>query len=198
MNTLSSWILSAMLSISPYRAEKFPNETEAARNARFESMAVDMAEAIEESKPLFKSKDSEVKTAALITAVSFFEGGFRKDVDEGKLRGDGGSSWCHMQLHIGKGHVKIGTEEMKAWTGKDLIEDRVKCFRAGLEVLRSSLASCSKYGPDVLSQYTTGKCTTNQREARHRWQLHQRILLNNPYPVKAEMSTTMTSGLISN
>ncbi len=181
MNTLSSWILSVIISIAPGSGKPSKFETEAEMKARFEATAIDMAEAIRLSNPLFKGKDAELKTAALVTAVAYFEGGFMKDVDEGKLRGDGGSSWCHMQLHIGSGHVMLGTDEMKTWTGKDLIKDRVKCFRAGIEVLRSSMATCQKYGPDMLSQYTTGRCTVGQREARHRWEKFEKIYKGFPY-----------------
>lgn len=183
MNTLSNWILSAMLTIvSPEKAQVVSHETLEEVKARYASMASDMAEVISTSDPLFYGSDAEVRTAALVTSVSFFEGGFSKAVDEGKARGDGGNSWCHMQLHIGKGHVVIGTPEMKTWTGKDLIEDRKKCYKAGLEVLRSSMALCSRYKDgDSLSAFTTGRCITNQREARHRWDFAKKILKLNPF-----------------
>ena len=178
MNTLSTWILTVLLSVSPpQKIAKWSNESVASMEKRYESIAQDMAQAIQQSKPLFQGKDAEFKTAALVTSIGLHESGFRKDVDEGKLRGDGGRSWCLMQINIGKGHVLVGDEEMKSWTGKDLVKDRVKCFKVGLEVMRLSMNQCSSLsGGGVLSGYTSGKCTANERTSTARWRFMKQIL----------------------
>lgn len=56
-------------------------------------------------KPIFGGRYGRARTMALLLAVSLFESGYRKDVDlnVGKLaRGDGGRSWCLMQIQLGK------------------------------------------------------------------------------------------------
>jgi hypothetical protein len=56
------------------------------------------------NKPIFSGSKARVRTAALMLAISMFESAYRKDVDlnlgkEG--RGDGGRSWCLMQIQLG-------------------------------------------------------------------------------------------------
>lgn len=182
MNTLSTWIFTVLLSVAPpQKAATHSKEPEAEMRVRYESIARDMSEAIKESKPLFSGSNNEQKTAALLSSIAFYESGFRKEVDNGNLRGDHGRSWCLMQINIGKGHVNFGDEEMKSWTGKDLVEDRKKCFKVALEVLRRSMNMCRGLaGGGILSGYTTGRCIPNQHEAVVRWDLSRRIMREHP------------------
>lgn len=182
MNTLSTWIFTVLLSIVP--PQKAVNESEVDMKARYESIATDMAEVIEKSKPIFNGKDAELRTAALLSSIAFYESGLRKDVDEGNARGDSGRSWCLMQINIGNGHVLVGDAEMKSWTGKDLVTDRKKCFAAAIEVVRASMKQCShlKDG-SVLGGYTTGKCIANEKTATSRWNLSQQLIKKYPYIV---------------
>lgn len=182
MNTLSTWILTVLLSIAPpQKISPHTKESVDAMKARYEAIAQDMSSVIEKSKPLFKGKDAELRTAALLTSIAFYESGFRKDVDDGRARGDNGRSWCLMQINIGNGHVIVGDAEMKSWTGKDLVKDRKKCFAVGLETIRLSLNQCSSLsGAGVLSAYTTGKCIPNERSSANRWNFSQTILDKHP------------------
>jgi len=176
MNILSNWILSVILSISPIeKLAPVYHESPESMHARYEQIAVDMATSIDSQPKLFSTEDNAekntLKEAALLTSVAFFESNFRKDVDEGKIRGDHGRSWCFMQINIGNGHVTVGDSEMKKWKGIDLINDRTKCFRASIEILRNSMEACKHLaGGGVLSGYTTGRCIPNERTSKIRWE----------------------------
>ena len=153
---------------------------------RYAQISEDMTDAIRTTKPLFFGKDAELQEAALLTSIAMFESGFRKDVDDGKVRGDSGGSWCLMQINIGGGHIPtgIGDAEVQSWTGKDLIKDRKKCFIAAIEYLRYSMKACNNYkGSDVISGYTIGTCATNEPKAKSRWSYAGSLVNKNPYPV---------------
>ena len=187
MNILSTWILSVMLSIAPIeKLAPVYHETPESMKARYEQIAADMASSINSQPKLFSTDDAEkdaVKEAALLTSIAFHESNFRKDVDEGKVRGDHGRSWCLMQINIGNGHVTVGDSEMQKWKGIDLIKDRTKCFRASVEILRTSMEACKKLkGSGILSGYTTGRCIQNERTAKVRWDTHLDILKRFVYP----------------
>ena len=169
MNTLSLWILNILVSISPPQNQIGESEIEA-RN-RYESIADDMAYAIEFADPIFKGKDAKFKEAALLTSIAFYESsGFKKDIDSGKIRGDNGKSWCLMQINVGTDTIKFGNSDMKSWKGQDLVKDRKKCFLAGIESIKISRNLCSKLSESgSLSVYTTGRCIPNQKEALYRW-----------------------------
>jgi hypothetical protein len=82
-----------------------------------------------------------------------------------------------MQINIGKGHVYIGDETMKTWSGKDLISDRKKCFQVGLETLRLSIDKCKGFEKgDRLSAYTSGKCIRGERKAIVRWNFAKQLM----------------------
>lgn len=182
MNLLSTWVFGVMLAISPSTKFKQHFESEEAMKVRYEQTANDMVDAIRSSKPLFTGDNAELQEAALLTSIAFFESGFRKDVDNGTVRGDNGGSWCLMQLNIGGGNVKVGTEEMKKWNGKDLIKDRKKCFKAAIEVLRLSMKECSQYnGSDVISLYTSGKCAPGEPLAKSRWNFAGSLVKKYPF-----------------
>lgn len=187
MDTLSAWILTVILAVAPTDKLKTKKESEDQMKLRYEEIAQDMSVAIKKSKPLFNGPNAEQKTAALLTSIAFFESGFRKDVDNGKVRGDNGRSWCLMQLNIGNGHLSTGTPEVKSWTGLELVADRKKCFIAGLEVLRASMGRCSSLSDaGKISAYTSGKCAEDEKTSMHRWRFAQRIMSNHPWPTTTE------------
>jgi hypothetical protein len=135
---------------------------------RYESIALDLAKVVynPNSKPIFNGKYGRARTAMLMISVAFFESGFRRDIDYGLgkfARGDKGKSWCLMQMHIGNGKTPEG------WSGQDLVQDRTKCFTAGLNAMRRSFSACRKQDTlDRLSAYATGSCKDNQTESRSR------------------------------
>lgn len=134
-------------------------ETLAEAHVRYASIAADMQAVVWSEPPLPGRTHAE--TAALVASVAFFESGFRKDVDfgVGKYgRGDNGGSWCLMQRHVGK-------------DGEYLVQDRRRCLREGLRVMRQSLAACGD-----LSAYTNGHCVKGDKSARNRQALATRIM----------------------
>lgn len=71
---------------------------------RYESIADDLIKVVSDNDPIFSGTKGRIKTAALILSVSMLESGLRRDVDlniGNEARGDGGRSWCLMQIQLG-------------------------------------------------------------------------------------------------
>lgn len=138
------------------------------------SVAFDPAE-----KPVFSGPDARFRTLAVMLAIADSESGYRKDVDSGRgsaARGDGGRSWCMMQIqlstedlstHRTKTRIVLSDDAWSyafdgktGWGGEDLVQDRTKCFRAALHMIRVSMRACS-YLPhqERLAVYTGGSCS---------------------------------------
>lgn len=163
------WLVSEMLrwTLPPHMhteeaAERYENIALSALRVAFDP----------KEEPLFKEAGGRSRTAVTLLAIASYESDFRADVDSGRVRGDAGRSWCLMQINLGGG----GKIQMRGdgygygapgWTGKDLTEDREKCFRAGLHIARDSLRQCGN-----LSKFTSGHCfrggeyQANRRMAR--------------------------------
>lgn len=144
--------------------------------------------------PVFVSKNEEkarMHTALLILSVAYLESGMRRDVDFGQgkySRGDGGRSWCMMQINVGSGTVPDPDPVISTWTGKDLVSDRTKCFRVGLHRIRRSFAACAanplKYR---LAAYASGSCERGHDESAARMLFWSRQLKRlTPTPPKKE------------
>jgi hypothetical protein len=141
-----TWLVAAMFAWAPARESE---------RARYTEIASDLAAVTfdEEETPLFAGESGRAETALLLASIAAHESTFRKDVDDGRVRGDSGRSWCFMQLHIGGGKTVDG------WTGQDLIADRRKCFRAGLHIARWSFHTCTGIPlGEKLSAYASGSC----------------------------------------
>jgi hypothetical protein len=141
-----SWLVAAMLSWTPaHEAER----------TRYTEIASDLAAVVFDpaEEPLYAGDDGRARTALLLASIAAHESTFRADVEDGRARGDGGSSWCFMQLHIGAGKTVEG------WTGKEVTSDRRLCFRAGLHVARESFRMCAGFpATEKLSAYASGQC----------------------------------------
>lgn len=182
-NALVAWIYALMLLMAPpeKRVSITSKETLEQMKARYMATAIDMASVVVSEKPLFSHKNGYIDTAALILGVSFMESNFRHDVDIGKCWKGSCDEWqgkatsfCLMQIHIGEGKTEEG------WDKNDLIADRKKCFRAGLNLIRKSIGACGYLsGGDKLSGYTNGTCQENDKKGRARWdfsfRLHSRV-----------------------
>lgn len=165
--TLILWLVSAMLRWTLPEAQHDAAKTRYAEIANDAvAVAFDPAE-----KPIFSGPLGRTKTAALLLSIASFESGFAKDVDEGTRRGDGGRSWCLMQVNLGSARIRVEDQETFAysfdgktgWSGKDLADDRKKCFRAALRIARVSYRACGD-----LSVYTSGKCAKDEPKAKAR------------------------------
>jgi len=185
MNLLSAWAFSAILALAPSNdyTKKFESETE--MKSRYQDIADDLVKAINSSKPIFKGDRAELDTAALLISIAKFESGFRKDIDNGTVKGDSGRSVCLTQINLGHGKVRVGDDEMRSWAAKDILDDRKKCFMVAIEVIRESMQRCKGYkGSDVLSMYTTGTCRSNEKFARNRWNLAKSLIKDYPFENK--------------
>lgn len=154
---MALWLLGAMASWVPWASP--------AEHARYASIAADLAGVTLDpsEKPAFGGEDGRAKTALLLASIASFESGYRADVDDGRTRGDNGSSWCLMQVRV------IG-KTRDGYSGQDLVRDRTKCFRVALRVVRESFEWCKdKAIEDRLGGYTVGQCTENEPLARNRF-----------------------------
>jgi hypothetical protein len=165
MESLVAYLTTAMVSWVPLYAHHSA-ETQDDAQARYESIARDAATVAfdENETPLFGSgADARAQTALLMLSVASFESAYRKSVDDGVGRGDGGRSYCLMQVSVGNGVTREG------WTGAQLIEDRTRCFRSALHVLQLSFGMCHSYPlEDRLAAYATGHCFLDASISRSR------------------------------
>ena len=177
---LANWLLEIMIQISPPRVIHtiYREESEEQIKVRYAEIAKSISHAIETDGALFREDTSGKRTAALILSIMKHESGLLKSVQIGKRRGDGGRSWCLMQVNIGNGPVYFGTPEMNKWYGKDLVTDIGKCVKVGLHALRTSVNTCSKNykGFQTITAYTAGRCLSYEKGAYNRWEYAERIL----------------------
>jgi hypothetical protein len=154
MNSIN-FLLAATLSWVPAKEADMIRRTQIVRDA---------LEAVKVEGRLFTEGTGDVQTALFMLAIASYESGYHVGVDNGRIRGDGGQSWCLMQMRVGAYKGVYG------WYGRDLVVDRVKCFRAGLWALHQSLKAC-KYmkGSDKFSAYAHGKCIKNSRAMKTRY-----------------------------
>jgi hypothetical protein len=128
---MSEWILALILTWRP--------TTEPAEERRYESIAVDMAEAVE-------GIGGDDSLALTVLAVAMHESGMRAEVDDGRERGSG-RDVCLMQIR---------TTKRKA---DALAADRRECIRLGARYVRGSLASCRALPWEYrLAAYASGSC----------------------------------------
>jgi hypothetical protein len=213
MNPFAAWIFTVLIAIaSPEKRDDYQKqllhtspamqaraglpdarETREEGEARYRQIAITLDEVLSVEKPLFGGKDGKIWTALLMSSFMKLESGLRLDVDLGLGKwgkGDFGRSFCMMQLQMsgkkGEGHVQIAHPEMETWTGPDVVADRKKCFRAGLEILRRSIGACQtgvnaagEVVPltmaDRFSAYTKGTCRENEPESRMKWSYASRL-----------------------
>jgi hypothetical protein len=167
INTLCMWLAAIVLATYP-ASKVYPND-EAKQQQHIihvNEVVRDIYEVVYDPnhKSWFGGKWGRAQEAALTTIIASEEsGGFNPDVESGKVRGDHGGSWCLMAMYIGKGKT------IEGWTGPELIADRKKCIKAGVNALQRSMNSCRKYGMlSGLSVYDTGRCIKNESISVHR------------------------------
>lgn len=180
MTPFATWLAALMLSWSTPkgRAPELERVEVANRAANaLEAVAFDPAE-----QPMFRGESGRAKTAILLAAIAARESSMRPSVERGVKRGDGGTSWCFMQVNIRKG-MRItfarDVDEAKLapvlfWnaaneygdTGQDLADDPTKCARYALHIARHSTRTCRD-----LTYYTSGHCGRGVRASTDRLDL---------------------------
>lgn len=151
VDLFTAYLVSAMTSWTPPGQHR---EGDQVAQERYRNIARDIATvaASPDEEPVFDDDDDRVKTALLLASIASFESAYRADVDEGRRRGDGGVSWCLLQVQV-RGRTREG------WTGQDLVSDRRKCITAGLHRIKTSFDLCHTLPlSQRLSGYTIGKC----------------------------------------
>jgi len=172
---LSAWVLKAGLFASTHTggAVAVPLPANFATAIANESIAT----------PLFAGADGDRQTAALITSLAWFEGGNNPAaIGDCKIPDPDVAHWhpctearipqsfCALQIHL-----PGGAKTVEGWTRADLLADPVKCVRAGLRIIKASIAA-DRSGTCSLCFYARG---TDNAEARklsgHRMALAHRI-----------------------
>ena len=208
MNTVTAWLFSFIVTFFPVDAKRWvpaSRETPDDAKARYESIVADAASVLYDpaNPPFFKGDHAREKTAAVFFAVMKTESGFRKDVDYNLVMddgeevendvgsGDGGDSWCLMQLDIGKhghtqawnatrGRFKYPSDRktdtiVPGFSGAELVEDRKKCFLTAYRYMKVSFEACSQLPiEDGLAMYASGKCDGGHKAS----EIRMRIAMN--------------------
>lgn len=209
--SLHQWLLDRMMSWMPPGRSfiKEAKETKQEGTVRYADIADDMISVAYDpsEKPLFAGKYGRAMTLALVASLSWFESGYRKDVDFGlgKLgRGDSGRSWCLMQIMLGRPDPATGETKKRvlltassfslvspgeagwdqAYGGEHLVQDRQRCLRTGLHMARRSFNACRSLPvEDRLSVYASGDCRRGRKKSRQRVKKAQRWLASSRPPL---------------
>jgi hypothetical protein len=156
VETLSAWLLTAMVAFSPPQAQR---EGEAAALVRYGEMAQDFARvALDDTEtPLFEGDSGRPQTALLMAAVASYESGYRSDVDQGTVKGDHGKALCIMQ-------VQVYGKTAENYSRDEVMNDRQKCLRVALHRMRQSFTAC--HGLKLVNRlagYTVGHCIEEEK-----------------------------------
>ncbi len=199
MDILIAWLVAVMVAFSPLKtAEHHRNpdarETSAERLVRYEGIARAVATVSfdPEERPLFAGPLGRHMTATALLGIAWKEGSWQRDVDLGigpKARG-GGADSCAMQIRlVSWKDAKTGEVEdartKEGWTWRDLVEDREKCFRAGLRLVRRSFGACRAFPAEhALAAYARGRCEDpiGQQKSAERIAVGRTLLGLKPLP----------------
>lgn len=181
-----AWLVSLLTAAAPPgrpQYEPAAKESIVQTETRYQEIAEAIAQVAydPQERPIL----SRTFTAALLAALAYHESGFRRDVDLGIGRqrlarsgwNDFGRSWCMMQLHLGAVPLDLERSQaltrlkgwavthdshdktLEGWTGLELLDDRIKCFTAGLHVVKRSVNSCQGLPrQEWLRSYASGNC----------------------------------------
>jgi hypothetical protein len=204
-----TWILTTMVAMSPPHRQHWEaaaQESHAQADQRYLEIATTIVDGVFDPavEPVFTGSRGRQNTAMLVTVWWHAESGFRRDVDLGTGRArtakagwnDFGRSWCMGQINLGRKRIpdpsKPGTwiedsptTTPEGWSGKELCEDRTKCFLTTLRVMRQSVGACrSLPASERLAAYAAGTCSSEAGRAisRQRMALYTRLLAKNRPP----------------
>jgi hypothetical protein len=182
VNTVIAWLVAFITAVNPPGSRKWlpaAEETAEDASARYESIAEDLASIVwdRDNPPFFKGPFAREKTASVMLATMKFESQFRRDVDlniGSKARGDGGDSYCLLQIDVGKGRTQAWNQTkhrfkykgdpstdviIPGFTGDELIADRKNCLLTAYRYMRVSFQACSALPVEErLALYASGSC----------------------------------------
>jgi len=209
-----TWILSTMVTMSPPHREHWEpaaQESYAQADQRYREIAETLVDGVFDPtvEPLFTGSRARQNTAMLVLVWWHAESGFRRDVDLGTGRAktakagwnDYGRSWCMGQINLGRKrrpdplHPGTWIEDSPTttpdgWSGRDLCQDRSKCFLATLRVMRQSISVCRNlHFEERLAAYAAGTCESKAGQAisRQRMSWFHRNLTGRPEHTDAEV-----------
>lgn len=212
------WLLSTMTAISPPARPGLiipeARETQVEAEARYKEIAEAIVDGSLQTKSLFKGEHGLSKTMMFVATVFYVESGYRRDVDLGLGRArlgrlgvnDHGRSWCMGQINLGKRSISdpdqpgvtidtSATTTKEGWTGKELLEDRVKCVVTTINRARQSFGACYSLPREHwMAAYAAGTCNSEsgQRSSRTRMSMFARLLKNHrPIATDAELLSSL-------
>jgi hypothetical protein len=185
-----TWILTTMVAMSPPHRQHWEpaaQESHEQADARYREIAETLVDGVFDPavEPVFTGARGRQNTAMLVLVWWNAESGFRRDVDLGTGRArtakagwnDFGRSWCMGQINLGRKRIPdpmhsgkwiedSPTETSEGWSGLELCQDRSKCFRATLRVMRQSIRSCRTLPfEERLAAYAAGTCESETGRA---------------------------------
>jgi hypothetical protein len=193
MDPIIAWAVAFMIAVAPPgRAGTKETREEGAARYREIATAAAIVAYDTDTPPLFEGRNGRARTLALLLSVAFHESGFLRHVDFGigpRARGDSGQSWCLMQIKVGMGRT------IQGWSGTDLVANRQRCFRAGLEMMRWSFQACrDNPSMELLDAYTSGRCDHGKIESRKRMESALDWFEDHPPPVLPLPGSTTAAG----
>lgn len=150
--SLSKLVLVLMVTIAPATPwrESYPETAQG------------IADAVEESEPLFAGDDGRMRTAALLVSLAYFESTFKPSAV-----GDRGSSLGLFQTS--RHWVRMSADEY--------LRDAKEQAKTALALVRESFSACAARPLDArLAWYASGSCSRGGAASTHRVGLAKRLL----------------------
>lgn len=188
---MNNWAYKQIVKWSPPGKSHYTKETQSDAEKRYSEIASDaVAVVYDPNEPsLFKGENGRARTLALLLSVASSESDFRSDVDTGVGRhskGDGGKSWCLMQVQLSKagkdgktstrvlldpdGGFRFSYDPKEGLGGEDLVKDRKMCFRVALRMMKRSFETCvNNPESEKLAAYTAGNCEKGKNSSRRKY-----------------------------
>lgn len=169
MQALITYLLTAMLAWSPLENHRYllthmasNADRDSYTEARYESIAKDLADVVDSEPPVFSGATGKAETALVLLSIASYESGdFREDIDTIKGTGDHGKAHCIMQIEY---PLRAG----------ETLNDRKDCFRIGLSRVRESMKACPKSKVEErLAVYARGKCDDNWGINNSKMKMHR-------------------------
>ena len=156
-------------------------ETREEMYERFTSIANDAVDTVQESGNVFYGDYAVLRSAWAILGVAHHETRWAKEVDVWTHEGTGvikDGAWCLMQIQLGKKKTYLDDDNKtyrmdshnktaEGWTGRDLVDDRKKCFKVGYRMIKQSFGACRHKPMELhMAAYASGSCERGHTRSR--------------------------------